>query len=49
MEQEARPRKTLSEMATSEEERATGIKCRRCGCRDFRVRNTRRGDNLILR
>lgn len=26
-----------------------GLECRKCGCRDFRVQTTRKGDDVIVR
>ena len=26
-----------------------GLECRKCGCKDFRVETTRRGENMIVR
>lgn len=42
-----KPRKTLAEMAAGDGDR--GLICYQCGCRDFRVKETRKQDGYILR
>jgi DNA-directed RNA polymerase subunit M/transcription elongation factor TFIIS len=47
MKPEERP--TAAELAYGDQSSTAGLECPHCGCRDFRVRNTRAGDNVIKR
>ena len=40
-----KPRISMYEFAN----RSGGLECRGCGCKDFRVVTTRRGENVIVR
>ena len=40
---------TMAELARTAAVAPPGLVCRKCGCKDFRVRNTRSGANVIRR